>query len=467
MDENRESGAALVLVLVVGIGLMVLSTVSLNSTMARSIQQRTQHEAFTASTIAESAVAQALAQMKEAGIQAPVSGGGSQPTWVSFSSGDFYYYTDVDLLNGISYVRAWGRLQVDSNIALSTEAPDSGRFDMSGVMMKGIEITVQSTRYIPESPVYFGNGGIERPLGGFSWTGASDPADPNTWGKVTGRPSSYQSRTVPFESSALDWPPDYLYAGGAPAPATATPHPFNLWSSQNPIGQANTEAWFANSAGRTSDPTVNLTPPPTPPYWDVSDKSSPDYPYPVDPGVPDVQSFAWELWNTFKNNDSVTKLGQGSHTGTYGDLNNPGVTFVSGGLTVPAGQTFKGSGVLVIRDDYDPNVDTNNRPSRRARLDIDGTFEWTGLVIVAGWAPDIDVASGGEASIVGALFGEDSVQSGGEISLDSATIIMRIRDTFRVNFSSALFQSGGPIHELLPLVNKEVVGIRDLSRDAS
>lgn len=70
--------------------------------------------------------------------------------------------------------------------------------------------------------------------------------------------------------------------------------------------------------------------------------------------------------------------------------------------------------------------------------------------------------SGGEVTIVGALFGEDRVQSGGEISLDSATIILKIKDAFRVLYANSLFQPGGLVHEFLPLVKKEVVGVRDV-----
>jgi hypothetical protein len=58
--------------------------------------------------------------------------------------------------------------------------------------------------------------------------------------------------------------------------------------------------------------------------------------------------------------------------------------------------------------------------------------------------------------------GEDSVQSGGEISLDSATIVLRIRDNFRVLYSNQLFAEGGLIHDMLPDVNREVVGTREL-----
>jgi hypothetical protein len=146
----------------------------------------------------------------------------------------------------------------------------------------------------------------------------------------------------------------------------------------------------------------------------------------------------------------------------YGDLSDPRVTFVTGVLEVSSGTTFQGCGILVIRDDYDPNVDTSNTPSIRAQLHIYGTFRWTGLVILAGWAPDIVVASGADATIVGGIFGEDSVQSGGEPSLDTAMVIMTVADDFRLLYSSGVFSPGGLVYNLLPRVRKEVVGVREL-----
>jgi hypothetical protein len=431
-------------------------------TLVQSVTRTVQHDVFTARQIADSAASHALARIKESGVVAPFSGSGGTPSWVSFSEGAYYYYSTYNASVQVNVIRAWGRVASDPNAVASTLSPDDANWDGSGWTVQGVEITVKGYKYIPESPLYFGNGGIEKPLGGFDWTGGSDLSDPSTWGEVTSSPSSWQSSSVPFESSALDHPADYLYNGGTPAPATTNPHPFKIWASQNPIGQRNIEAWFTNSAGVGNDPTIGLTPPPTSSYYNMGDQTSPDYAYPVDSSIPDVQTFAHELWNQHKNDPSATKLSQGSHSGTYGDMSDPGVTFVTGRLTVNSGATFKGAGILVIRDDYDPNVDTDNTPSRQAFLDIRGKLEWTGLVIIAGWAPTIDVRSGGEATIVGALFGEDSVQSGGEISLDSATIIMTLRDDFRVLFSNSLFQPGGIAHQFMPAVNREVVGITNI-----
>jgi hypothetical protein len=456
MKTERQRGVALILVIMIGIGLLVMAVVSLQVTLVHSVTRTVEQQSFSAREIADSGAAHALARIKEGGLVAPVSGPAAAASWVSFSNGAYYYYTSYDLTNNVSTIRAWGRVAADTNPSTSAVAPDAVTWDGTGWMVQGIEITVKSVRYVPETAVYFGNGGIEQPLGGFAWTTTSDPTDPTTWTPITSSPASYQSSSVPFTVSALDYPVDYLANGGTPTPASSNPHPYKVWASQNLVGQFNTEAWFANSAGTGKDPTVNVTPPPTSSFYDTSSKASADYPYAIDPST--------ELWNKYNNDASVTKMGEGSHSGTYGTAASPGVTFVTGKLTVDSGTTFKGTGILVIRDDYDPNTQTNNTPSTKASLDISGRFEWTGLVIVAGWAPDISVEDNASASatIVGALFGEDSVQSGGETSLDSATITMKVKKPFRVYYSNGLFRSGGLLNQYLPLVGKEVVGIRDI-----
>ncbi len=352
---------------------------------------------------------------------------------------------------------------------------------------RGTEIVVSSGQFIPEVPLFYGNGGIERPLGGIENAAGTDPYDPSTWTFVTSGPSSYQASTMPFEASALDNPADGLqdadgdgipnlddpdvdgdgipnetdgdYVG--PAPPTY-PHPYKIWASQNPLGQANIEAWFTNSAGSGNDPSSKLNPPPTSTYFNTADPTSPDYPYPVDASIPDVQNYSWDLWNKYKDDSNSPKLASGIHSGTYGTLAAPTVTFVTGTLQVSAGTSFQGAGILVIRDDFDPNTDTYNTPGIKAYLNIQGTFKWTGLVIVAGWAPTINVGSGGKGTIVGTVFGEDSVMSGGEVSLDSATITMTINGPFRIFYSNALFRKGGYLNHLLPRVLKAVVGIREI-----
>jgi hypothetical protein len=459
--SRREQGIALLIVIIAGTGIIAISAVSVTLTIGHRVTQDSQRAAFYARQVADSGIAQAVTRIRQAGIITPHSGTGANAAWVSFSEGDFVYNTTFDPTNNLSTIRGWGRIAVTASPSTSAVTPDDLSWDDTGWMVQGAEVSVHATKYIPTSPVYFGNGGIERPDGGFDWSGGSDLFDPSTWNTVSSGASSYQDSDVPFSASALDWPQDYLYSGGTPTPASSNPHPYNIWASQTPVGQFNVEAWFANSAG-SGDPTSGLTPPPTNTFYDTSDPTSPDHPYPVDTSIPDVQDFSHTLWNTYHTDPDANLLTSGSHNGTYGDLANPAVTFVTGELQVNAGETFKGAGVLVIRDDYDPNVNSNNTPGTEAGLDINGTFEWTGLVIIAGWRPTVDLDKGADATIVGALFGEDSVQSGGEISLDTATIIMRVRDDFKVLYSNGLFAPGGPINQFLPFVNKEVVGYRNL-----
>lgn len=461
---DRRAGVSIILVLVLITVLSFMMLVSVNTTMTYSATADARELQFRSRQIAESAMAQAMARIKEGGYLAPYSApasGGSSAQWITFGGGQFLYYTQYDASTELSLVRAWGKIRAEGTASSSTVAPDDLAWDGTGWVVSGFEVAVKGNVYVPETPMFFGNGGIEKPAGGFDWTGGSDLSDPSTWGVVpSGSHSSYQASSIPFEVSSLDHPYDYMTAGGTPTPASTNPHPYKLWASQNTIGQFNVEAWFRNSAGSGYDPTTSVSPPPSASNFDITDSNSPDYPYPVDASVPDVQSFAWELYNTF--GASGNQLSSGSQSGTYGNLSDPQVTFATGTLRVDAGDTFEGTGVLVIRDDYDPNVDTDNRPGTSAALDIRGNFKWTGLVIIAGWRPSVSVSSGGDAQVVGALFGEDSVQSGGEVSLDSATIIMKINGPMKVLYSNALFRSGGLIHHLLPRVSKEIVGVRHL-----
>ena len=103
-----------------------------------------------------------------------------------------------------------------------------------------------------------------------------------------------------------------------------------------------------------------------------------------------------------------------------------------------------------------------NTPTTKASLLVQGTLEWTGLVIVAGWAPTVRVDPGGDVTIVGGFLAEDSVQSGGEVSLDSATVTLQVEDDFRVLYSSEVFAEQGLINPLMPIVTKRVIGMRDI-----
>ncbi len=453
----------MIVIVILGLGLMAIALVSVQTSLSHAVARTVQQDDFSARQVAASGAAQAITRLRRGGAVTPLSGGGTTATWVNFSRGQFYYYSVFDAATEMTRIRAWGRIPTDSTVITSgcnsNPAPDSVSFDGTGWFLKGLEIAVKNTKYIPDAPIYFGNGGVERPLGGFEWSSGVNPTDPSTWTTVQSSPSSYQASSVPFEVSALNHPHDYLYNAGSPAPATGPPHPYKIWQTQNAIGQFNVAAWFANSAGSGNDPTSSVSPPPTASYYEMSDLKSPSHAYAVDPTVPDVQTFATELWHNYGNVSGTTNLSGGNRSGTYGTLANPGITFVTGTLNVESGTSFKGAGVLVIRDDYDPAVQTNNTPSTRAGLTVAGNFEWTGLVIVSGWAPTISVSSdsGASATIVGALFGEDSVQSGGETSLDSATITLQVQRPFRVLYSNALFQPGGLVYSFLPLVKKQIV----------
>src|SRR4029453_11307179 len=126
---------------------------------------------------------------------------------------------------GVSTVRSWGRVVSQPPASTSTVSPDAVTWDGTGWMVRGVEVNIRSTRYIPTSPMYFGNGGVEKPLGGFEWGTGVDPSNPATWQSVVSSPSSTQSSTVPFKASALDHPIDYIYNGGTPAPAPPFPYP--------------------------------------------------------------------------------------------------------------------------------------------------------------------------------------------------------------------------------------------------
>lgn len=457
--RRRQQGAALVIVAILGVGLLMLTAVSVQTSQALGVFVSTQEEEWLVREIAESAAAQAVARIKSGGFNDPVSGSGSTASWVPFGQGEMYYYTQYDNVYDVSIVRAWGRVAMSESPSGSSVSPDDLTWDGSGYALAGVELSIVGSRYVPLAPLYTGNGGIERPLGGFDWGAAGvDPFDPTTWTPATSQ-ISYQASTVPFECNALDHAPDYLSNPQPPAPPTTNPHPYKPWVSQNQIGQFNTEAWFANSAG-ASNPMSNVFPDVSTYY--SSDPTSPGYAFPVDSGIRDVQDFGWSLWSKYNGDPTATLLSEGAHSGTYGTYSNPGVTFVTGQLTVPAGQTFSGTGILVIRDEYDPNYDLDNTPSARGGLNVEGNFEWTGLVIVSGWAPDVRVKSGASATIVGSLFGEDSVQSNLETSLDSSMIVFQIEDSLRLLYSHDLFKAGGIINSLLPPVSKRIVGARTL-----
>lgn len=454
----RESGVALILAMVLMIGLLAFTAVSVDLMKTEATFIRSEERLFAAKQIVESGLAQGIARLTEGGQTAPVSGNGTVPVWVAFADGQYYYSSDFDTATGLATITSWGRVPVGTSMSNCTVSPDQAGWDGDGYLVQGFEVTIHSSRYVPKSPMYFGNGGIEKPLGGFEWDDDADAFDPTTWETVKSSPSSYQSASIPLKVNALDHPTDYLTAGGSPTPAAPGVHPYNPMVSQNPIGQMNALAWFNKSANGGSAMS-SVTPAPLTSF--SNDPTSPEYAFPIDTHVADVQDFSWNLWSRFKDDANATKLTGGSKTGTYGSLAAPKVTFVTGTLRVDAGKSFAGTGILVVRDDFDPNVDTNNQPSTKAGLDIRGNFKWTGLVIVAGWAPSITVASGADTTIVGSLMGEDSVMSGGEISLDSATISLVVQGPTRLLYDYDMFQPGGLIYDYLPMLRKEVISARE------
>ena len=353
LNRKSQEGTVLAVVLMFSIVLLSLVIVSMETTKTHATAVREQAVAVEAELVLESGAAQALARLREGGFVEPVSGEGIEAEWVSFGGGEYYYYSVHDESNKVTSIKAWARIAIEESPSSSKASPDAVSWNGTGWYVRGRETLVTSGKYIPEAPAYFGNGGIQRPSGGFSWGASVDPADPSTWIKVGSSIDSWQMSTVPFEVNSLDFPADYLYNGGTPTPLTTVPHPYSSFVSQTPIGQFNAEAWFQNSAG-PGDPTSKVTPSPDANSYDMTSISGEDYPYPVDSLIPDVQDFAWELWSKHQDAAATHLLDSGAHYGDYGTVADPRVTFVTGTLTVPTGKALRGTGILVVRDDYDP-----------------------------------------------------------------------------------------------------------------
>ncbi|MFN0060290.1 MAG: hypothetical protein ACKVX7_17670 [Planctomycetota bacterium] len=460
--DVTQRGSALVVVLVVAIGLLATTLIAFQLNRAHSLTARTRYEALLAREIAQSAASHAFGLIKRGGMVEPVSGAGPLASWVDFSNGEYFYYSSFDKPSSVSTVRAWGRVAYAEKPSNCYVAPDSRAWDGSGWELKGLEVAIQATKYVPISPLFFGNGGIEAPAGGATVLADSDPQRPETWGTVSA-PVSFQSTTIPFSASALNHPADFIVSAILPVPAVGQ-HPYSIALAQNMLSQHNFEAWFTNSAGVGRDPKSTVSPSPDGANYETVDKTSRNYAYPVDPHLPDVQTFAFDLWSKHKDNPLATKLTGGDLNGTYGTLANPRITFVTGELRIQDGETFEGAGILVIRDAFDPNVDVDNQPLQKASLIIRGAFRWTGLVIVVGWDPLIGVNSAGNGLIVGALFAEDNVKSNEEASLDSATVALKIVGIFRVLFSAEVFAEHAPIFDLLPEAEKKLISVRAIGQ---
>lgn len=473
--SRPDRGAALVAILMVTMVVVGMTVIVVQSSLTRSRVLADQYAEQQVREIVESAASQALTRVKRGGMTAPVSGNGTSPVWVDFGEGLFYYTSTYDVLTDTTNIRVWARRAVSDKPSSSTVSPDDSGWDGTGWLVHGIEISVVGEKNFPRAPAYFGNGGIEKPLGGFDWGSGVDPADPTTWKKATGASSS-QASWVPMTIDARDYPYDYLVNGGSPAGAGksllggilksiggSAMHPFPVWASQTPIGQFNADAWFNNSAGVGNDPLANVLPSPTSTVYTMGLPSADTHPYAVDPNLADVQAFAWALWSKYSKDPDANVLSEGSHSGDFGSISDPQITFVTGTLEIPDLTKLSGSGILVIRDDYDPNYDSNNTPSTKASLTVRGELEWTGLIIVAGWAPTVQVTSTGSMKLVGSLFGEDSVQSGGEVSLDSATIVLDIDGPMEIFYSDELFEPGGLIDPFIPATTKRIVGMREIT----
>ena len=276
----------------------------------------------------------------------------------------------------------------------------------------------------------------------------------------------------------------------------------------------NADRWFQPwSDSGTHDPATVTTPDPgdtghypsNDPYGTAVDGD----PFPVDTTIPDVQTWSWDMWEQYKNSPNAIHLQAQNASGEMGVINSPDgtapdgskyaldtsantltlgsptepvVVFVTGKLGIPSNYEVKGYGVFVMRDDFHPDepgsYSTPNQPqggglADEVNADIRGGFEWTGLAMIAGWRPTItteNMANGKSVRILGAFFGEDSVQSGGEQSLDTAQIIMKVgsysntssQGLFEVFYSRSIFEPGGLIHDLLPEVTRQIVSIREL-----
>ncbi len=331
-------------------------------------------------------------------------------------------------------------------------------------------------RFIPPGPLYYGNGAIEFPSG-------------NPEGYA---PSSWISDALELKISTWNHPPDFLASPIATPPqgdprwyeqdtaSTLYGQPFVVFSSQNDKGTQNASLFLApwTTGSTTFDPMTKVE--------RVTDAGY--QPVQVAIGAPDVQTFAYDLWATKQAGDLVLTQNDvltGNYTSSassttdargLGTLAEPRVVFVTGQLENTL-KDFKGAGILVIRDDWDPAVggDRLVGSPKKGSAEIRNTFEWTGLVIVAGWGPNIstrNLPAGLKASINGALIGEDSVQSSSEASLDDATICFRIGPAagssvatgrFELFFSKDVFGetlpngSSNPIWQRLPVVDKRVV----------
>lgn len=340
-------------------------------------------------------------------------------------------------------------------------------------------------RFIPNGPLYFGNGAVEWPRGNMEGHSVD----------------SFISNAMDYTISAWNHPYDHIYDD---TPMTRPPdgdarwvnqdpdspffgQPYSVFENQNWKGKQNITDWLTpwTYYGTTYNPMDQTY---------VEHPTDAGYePFPTHTLAPDVQTFAYDLWahppaNSLYLSNGDVRYGRYGNLGSdedgdgiddgledngLGTLDNPRVVFVTGEF-LNSNKAFKGSGILVVRDDYDPAVGGNRLVSNKAKLRFAKDFEWTGLVMVAGWAPHVstkDLPADQYVKINGAIMGEDSVQSGGESSLDNATIQFYLgyrinssteRGHFTLTYSRDVFSefrgSGttNPMWALMPEVDKRL-----------
>ena len=118
---SRQRGVAFMMVAVLALGLMSLSLISLQTTLRGRSAQETADDHFLARELAESAAAQALARIKEAGQTTPNSGGGATAQWENFYGGQFIYVVPHRDLVVVS-TNDWRGASADIGVATLTRA---------------------------------------------------------------------------------------------------------------------------------------------------------------------------------------------------------------------------------------------------------------------------------------------------------------------------------------------------------
>ncbi|MBX3471742.1 MAG: hypothetical protein KF878_33215 [Planctomycetes bacterium] len=498
--RGRRRGSALTLTLVVGMLLIAIAAASVGITHSQAQGVRGDREAFMARINAQSGINEALSRLRFTLV--PVSGTGSTPTWSRLGDGGFYYRTTSS--GATVRITCWGRVRNDARrsageqVALEqpTLAPDDPTFVSRGWTIRGMEAVIHRTKHFPNAPLYVGNGGVEKGRGGFAWNDNADPSDPSTWTYLPTNSNtgidSWMARQFQLRVDARDHAVGFLSGQGFPTGdphagllqrPVQTPHPYSLFASQNQVGQHNAKSFFQpwTSGSSTFDPRPHQVPNPasTTAYPNANDA------FQLDNQLPDVQEFAWALWQAYGGQPGTVtipannaNLGVSSSVLEVGTASDPKVAFTTGNLNIGENRTLRGHGILIIRDNYHPVLGPfNNTPSgntNQAKLIVSGNLEWTGLVILAGWAPSVDtkgMTTGKQVRINGAFFGEDSVQSGGETSLDSAQIQFYLgpsidstesRGFFRLTYCRSLFEPGGFVYNFMPELRRDLVFIRDL-----